>query len=66
MREIVDAVSYLHQQGIVHCDLKPENLLLATKASDTSNMRLVDFGKADGREGGRELTLGGRLFECGE
>jgi len=45
MLQIVDSVSYLHQQGIVHCDLKPENLLLATKASDTSNMRLVDFGR---------------------
>jgi serine/threonine protein kinase len=39
MREIVEAVVYLHQQGIVHCDLKPENILLATKQHDTTNMR---------------------------
>lgn len=43
MREIVEAVVYLHQQGIVHCDLKPENILLATKQHDTTNMRYVFF-----------------------
>jgi calcium/calmodulin-dependent protein kinase I len=59
MREIVDAVSYLHQQGIVHCDLKPENLLLATKASDTSNMRLVDFGSAFRADSGKLVSKKG-------
>ena len=28
MRELVDAVAYLHQMGIAHLDLKPENVLI--------------------------------------
>ena len=59
MREIVDSVTYLHQQGIVHCDLKPENLLLASKTSDTSNMRLVDFGSAFRADDGQLVSRKG-------
>lgn len=46
MREIVDAVAYLHQMGIAHLDLKPENILLASDETDASDVRLVDFGSA--------------------
>jgi len=46
MRELVDAVAYLHQMGIAHLDLKPENVLLKSDESDASDVRLVDFGSA--------------------
>lgn len=46
MRELVDAVAYLHQIGIAHLDLKPENVLLASDETDASDVRLVDFGSA--------------------
>ena len=42
MREVCEVVHYLHQQGIVHADLKPENLLV----SPSGALRLVDFGIA--------------------
>src|SRR3954453_9649552 len=40
--EVADAVAYAHQQGIVHCDIKPDNVLLDT----WSHARLTDFGIA--------------------
>lgn len=40
IRQIVSAVYYLHQGGILHRDLKVENLLL----DDDYNIKIIDFG----------------------
>ncbi|KAF5101946.1 hypothetical protein D0Z00_000601 [Geotrichum galactomycetum] len=45
IREVLDAISYLHNRDIVHRDLKPENLLYLTSAPDSS-LVLADFGIA--------------------
>ncbi len=42
-RAIVEAIAYLHVQGIAHRDLKPENLLLKHKKSATE-VKIADFG----------------------
>ena len=31
-RDILKALSYLHDHGVVHRDLKPENIMLSSKA----------------------------------
>lgn len=43
-KQMLDAVNYLHQQGIAHRDLKPENILLEKKGSMT--IKITDFGLA--------------------
>ena len=35
-----------HQQGIIHCDLKPDNILVINKGSRTGTLKLLDFGIA--------------------
>ena len=42
--ELLSAVGYLHKRGIIHNDLKPDNILI-TQADNT--LKLVDFGLAD-------------------
>jgi mitogen-activated protein kinase kinase kinase 17/18 len=41
-RQIVHGLYHLHQHGIVHCDLKCKNVLLAS----SGNVKLADFGCA--------------------
>lgn len=44
MREITDAVAYMHSKGIVHRDLKPSNVMVTRLGR---HARLIDFGLAD-------------------
>ncbi len=37
--QLIEVVIYLHQNKVIHCDLKPENFLLA----DEKTVKLIDF-----------------------
>ncbi len=41
---IIDAVATAHEHGIVHCDLKPENIFLATTPAGDVLPKVLDFG----------------------
>ena len=44
MRQIADALAYLHSRNTVHRDLKPENVLLTDPRNE--DIKLADFGLA--------------------
>jgi calcium-dependent protein kinase len=41
--QLLQALSFIHNQGIIHRDIKPENILFANK-KDYTTLKLIDFG----------------------
>ncbi|XP_030642366.1 myosin light chain kinase, smooth muscle [Chanos chanos] len=55
MLQIIDGVRFIHQQGIVHLDLKPENIMCVNKTG--SRIKLIDFGLARRLENSGSLKV---------
>jgi serine/threonine protein kinase len=59
---LVKAVAYIHRRGVIHRDLKPNNILLDKEGnSGEVYVRLIDFGIASiqGMEASPPLTMAG-------
>ena len=51
-QQLIQAINYLAEMGIVHRDVKPENLLL----DDQLNLKMVDFGLSNTYSEGEKLS----------
>jgi calcium/calmodulin-dependent protein kinase I len=45
-RSLFKAVRYIHDRGLIHCDIKPDNILVYTLPVGESGIKLADFGLA--------------------
>lgn len=62
MLELVDAVDYLHSNGVYHRDIKPENIFLTSNGA----MKLGDFGLATTDTWSIEFAVGSDRYMAPE
>ena len=56
LREIADGLAFAHMRGVIHRDIKPDNILLDR---ESGRAMVTDFGIAQAIEAGTRLTVTG-------
>ncbi|MBL8623951.1 MAG: protein kinase [Myxococcales bacterium] len=44
--QLADGLTHAHERGLVHRDLKPDNIVISTRGDGTIQARVIDFGLA--------------------
>ncbi|CAI9770186.1 unnamed protein product [Fraxinus pennsylvanica] len=64
---LLKGLSHVHEKGIVHCDMKPDNILVfpSENSSSIQNLKIADFGMAKKIEEEEEFIPGSSTFNRG-
>jgi len=57
-QQILAGLEFAHAQGVIHRDVKPENILIEQRPGLEDHVRLLDFGLAKLVDGASKATLG--------
>lgn len=60
MRQLCQAMEFVHSNNILHLDLKPENILCLTR--DGNRIKVIDFGLARRYDPDKKLQVSQREF----
>src|SRR6185503_1058694 len=65
VRQLLEGLYHAHEQGLIHRDFKPENVIVERDSHGAELPRIVDFGIAILRDGGAGVDSDGRLTTNG-
>ena len=62
LEQLAGSLQEAHDMGVVHRDLKPDNVMLTTRGGQSDTVKVCDFGIAQHRGGGPEITIEGTVI----